>query len=94
MSTMFARHTVGDYESWKRVYDEVAPLRKEKGVTAASVYRDASDPNTLFIVHQFKNLESAKAFADSAELKSAMAKAGVNGAPQFWFTEDVEHTAS
>jgi quinol monooxygenase YgiN len=94
MTTMFVKHTVGDYQSWKRVYDEVAPLRKEKGVIAASVHRDANNSNTLFVVHQFKNLEAAKAFAESEELKSAMAKAGVNGAPEFWFTEDVERTSS
>jgi quinol monooxygenase YgiN len=94
MTTMFVRHTVSDYESWKRVYDEVAPLRKEKGVTAASVHRDANNSNTLFIVQQFKNIDAAKSFAESEELKSAMARAGVNGAPEFWFTEDVEHTSS
>ena len=94
MTTMFVRHTVDDYEGWKRVYDEIAPLRKEKGVTAASVHRDASNSNTLFIVHQFQNIDAAKSFAESEELKSAMAKAGVNGAPDFWFTEDVEHTSS
>jgi quinol monooxygenase YgiN len=93
MTTMFVRHTVGDYESWKRVYDEVAPLRGEKGVTSASVHRDATNSNTLFIVQQFKNLDAAKSYAESEELKSAMARAGVNGAPEFWFTEDVEHTS-
>ena len=35
MVTMFARHKVGDYGKWKRVYDEVQPLRKERGVTGA-----------------------------------------------------------
>ena len=93
MTTMFVRHTVNDYGSWKRIYDEVAPLRKQKGVTAASVHRDANDPDTVFITHQFANMEAAKAFASSEELKSALAKAGVKGSPQFWFTEDVEHTA-
>jgi quinol monooxygenase YgiN len=92
MVTMFAKHKVGDYSSWKRVYDEVEPLRKEKGVTAASVHRDANDVNTIVITHQFKTLDAAMGFANSEELKSAMAKAGVNGSPEFWFTEDVEHT--
>ena len=92
MVTMFARHKVSDYNNWKRVYDEVEPLRKEKGVTAASVYRDANDVNTIVITHQFKSLDAAMGFAHSEELKSAMAKAGVNGSPEFWFTEDVERT--
>jgi quinol monooxygenase YgiN len=94
MVTMFARHHVNDYSSWKRVYDEIAPVRKEKGVTGASVHRDVNDLNTITISHQFKNLDGAKAFADSEELKAAMARAGVNGPPEIWFTEDVERTSN
>lgn len=92
MTTMFVRHKVGDYDNWKRVYDGIAPVRKQKGVTAASVHRDANDVDTIFITHQFKNMDAAKAFANSEELKSAMTKAGVSGSPEFWFSEDIEHT--
>jgi len=90
---MFVRHTVNDYGNWKRAYDEFAPVRKENGVTVASVHRDASDPNTVIVTHQFKDLKAAKAFADSEELKSAMANAGVAGPPEIWFAEDVERTS-
>jgi quinol monooxygenase YgiN len=93
MATLFVRHTVKDYATFKRVYDEVAPLRKEWGVTRASVHRDAEDPNTIVVTHRFKDVEDAKAFAHADELKSAMEKAGVKGAPTFWFTTDVEETA-
>jgi quinol monooxygenase YgiN len=90
---MFVRHTVEDFGKWKSVYDEFAATRKKMGVAGASVHRDANDPNTLFVTHEFKDLGAAKAFANSQELKSAMAKAGVNGPPQIWFTKDVERTA-
>jgi quinol monooxygenase YgiN len=92
MATMFARHKVNDYGNWKRIYDEFASVRKERGVTGASVHRDANDPDTIIITHQFKDLEAAKAFADSEDLKSAMADAGVAGPPEFWFGEDIERT--
>jgi len=90
---MFVRHKVNDYGQWKRAYDEVAPVRKAKGVTAASVHRDAKDPNTIIITHQFQNLDAAMAFANSEDLKSAMMKAGVSGPPEFWFSEDIERTS-
>jgi quinol monooxygenase YgiN len=89
---MFVRHKVNDYGQWKRAYDEVASVRKAKGVTAASVHRDAKDPNTIIVTHQFQNLDAAMAFANSEDLKSAMMKAGVSGPPEFWFSEDVERT--
>jgi len=92
MATMFARHKVNDYGIWKRVYDEFASVRQENGVTGASVHRDASDPNTIIITHQFNDVDAAMAFANSEELKSAMGKAGVAGPPEIWFSEDVEKT--
>jgi quinol monooxygenase YgiN len=92
MVTLFVRHKVGDYGKWKRTYDDFASVRKEKGVTGASVHRDANDPSMVVITHQFKDLDAARAFADSEELKSAMANAGVIGRPEMWFGEDVEQT--
>lgn len=92
MATMFVKHTVKDYASWKRVYDDIASVRKEMGVTGASVHRSAEDPNTLIVTHQFKDLNAAKAFANSDELKSAMANAGVQGAPEIWLSDDIERT--
>ena len=92
MATMFVKHKVNDYERWKRVYDDFAAVRREKGVTGASVHRDAEDANTVIVTHQFGNLGAATAFAESEELKNAMANAGVAGPPEIWFTEDVEET--
>jgi quinol monooxygenase YgiN len=92
MATMFARHKVSDYGNWKRVYDEFASVRKENGVTGASVHRDASDPNIIIVTHQFNDVNTAMAFANSEELKSAMANAGVAGPPEIWFSEDIERT--
>ncbi len=92
-ATMFVKHKVGDYRNWKTSYDGLGSVRKQKGVTAASVHRDANDPNTIIVTHQFKDLNTATGFANSAELKSAMAKAGVSEAPEIWFSEDIEHTS-
>jgi quinol monooxygenase YgiN len=93
MVTMFVKHKVNDYDNWKRVYDDIASLRQEMGVTHASVHRDAHDPAVVIVTHQFDDLDAAAAFANSDNLKSAMAEAGVAGPPEFWFGEDIEHTS-
>ena len=90
MTTLFIRHKVADYGAWKRVYDSVGPLRADYGVTAASVHRDADDPNDVIVVHRFADLAAAHAFTGAAELRTAMGQGGVVGAPTFWFGEDVE----
>ena len=94
MATLFARHKVSDYNNWKRAYDQFASVRKENGVTAASVHRDAHNPDTIIITHKFKDMKAATEFANSEDLKSAMENAGVSGPPEMWFGEDVEQTSS
>lgn len=87
MTTMFVRHTVTDYKTWRKAYDDFAAVQKAKGVTAQAVYRAAGNPNDITVTHEFASLEAAQAFAQSAELKSAMQNAGVAGAPTIWFTD-------
>ena len=93
MVTLFIKAKVRAYADWKPGYDEFAQKRKEKGVTAASVHRDVSDPTLVTVTHQFATLAEARAFAGWEELRSAMMASGVEGAPEIWFAEDVEQTA-
>ena len=89
MTTMFVRHTVANYQAWRKVYDGFAPVQKAKGVTAQAVYQAADNPNDITVTHDFATVETAHAFANSEELKSAMQNAGVAGAPTIWFTNKV-----
>ena len=50
------------------------------------MYRDVDDGNDVTAWHDFNNLEAAKAFANSTELKTAMKDAGVIGAPTVLIT--------
>jgi hypothetical protein len=83
---MFVRHEVADYGAWKKSYDAFAPNQKKMGVIDQSVYQSTDDPNDVTVIHDFHSLEKAKAFAASADLKAAMEKSGVKGAPQIWYT--------
>ena len=92
MATIFVKHKVKDYNTWKKAYDEFSSIRKEKGVIGASVHRDAKDPNTLVVMHRFPDKGKADAFMNSDKLKSAMETAGIVGEPEFWVCDDVEMT--
>jgi quinol monooxygenase YgiN len=89
MTTLFVRQKLSDYQKWKRVYDGFDARRAEFGVTDASVYRDADDANTVIVTHSFKDTDTAKAFAGSQELRSAMEQAGIAGPPEIWFGEEI-----
>ena len=86
MTTLFVRHQVSDYATWRAVYDEFEATRARLGVEAASVYQAADDPHDLTVTHEFATLDAAQAFSDSPELREAMHAAGVQGAPTLWFT--------
>ena len=81
-ATLFARHEVEDYAAWRSVYESVEGLRKEHGCTDAEVLVDPADPQDVFVLHRFPSLEQAQAYASSSELREAMGRAGVKGAPR------------
>lgn len=83
---MFVRHEVADYGAWRSAFNSFAPTQKKLGVISKSVYQSTENPNDVTVIHDFRSLEKAQAFAASPELRSAMEKAGVKGAPQIWYT--------
>lgn len=87
MTRLFIRHSVRDYDHWRKSYEAFGANRDVMGVTGAAVFRSATDPGDVTLWHDFANLEKAQAFAGSPKLKEAMAGAGVTSAPQVWFAE-------
>ena len=77
-----------DFVEWKKVFDSVADLRSAGGELSAQVFRDASNPDSLTIINKWNSLENAQKFAHSPELKTAMEKAGVAGAPSVYFLNE------
>jgi len=88
---MFVRHEVADYATWLKAYNAFNKERRKMGVRGAVVYRSLDNPNDVTVTHDFKNVETAKAFATSARLKDVMQQAGVKGTPQIWFTNNPDN---
>lgn len=92
-ASIFARHKVNDFATWKKVYDENVPLRKEGGLIAESVHRDPDDPNTVIVYHQFADLSTTKEFIaamNKEEFQSVLKNAGVKPETlEMWVGEDV-----
>jgi hypothetical protein len=85
MVRLFIRHSVDDYEAWRKVYDEFDAQRRPMGVTDDAVFQAIDNPNEVTLWHDFSSAEAARAFTSSEELKGAMQRAGVQGEPQVWF---------
>jgi quinol monooxygenase YgiN len=81
-ATLIVRHQVQDYAAWRSEYDAAETLRQQHGCTDAEVLTAPDDKNDIFVLHRFPTLEQAEAFAGADELRAAMARAGVVGAPR------------
>ena len=84
MVRWFVRHRVRDYAAWREVYDGFADVQREGGVRAEAVYQSVDDPNDVTVTHDFDDVETARAFFASPDLKDAMTRAGVEGEPTFF----------
>jgi quinol monooxygenase YgiN len=88
------RHRVTDFDAWRKVYDDFAPIQAEHGVQAHQVLRSIDNPNDVTVTHTFDSREAAKAFFARPELKEAMSKAGVNtDSVQVSYFDEVESGA-
>ena len=87
MPTLFLKHKVTSYDSWRPAYDRHLVKRAEAGLKEIGVYRDSKDPNELLIAWATDDVSRAKTFINSPELQSKMKEAGVVSEPKFWFAD-------
>jgi heme-degrading monooxygenase HmoA len=63
-----------------------------KGSKGAVIYRNTNDPKQLVIITKWEDMESAKNFSLSEDLKATMEKAGVIGLPELHYLEEIAKT--
>lgn len=90
MSYLLVQQSVEDYNKWKAVFDEHGAARQAAGSKGGFVLRNADDPNQITILLEWDNLDSARAFAGSDELREAMQRAGVTGPPNVYFLDEAD----
>lgn len=84
-SYMLVRHKVRDFNEWKIGYDGHRPKREAAGLTEVQLLRNAQDPNEIVALFEARDLDDARAFATSEELKETMQKVGVVDKPDIYF---------
>jgi quinol monooxygenase YgiN len=90
MATLIVKHRVSNFENWKVVFDEMGALRAKHGWISHRVLRDAVDPNVVTIINRVKDLASAKQYGQSPELREAMQRGGIQGAPEISLLDDTD----
>jgi heme-degrading monooxygenase HmoA len=93
MPYLIVRHKVQDFAAWKPVFDEHGSTRKTSGSKGGYLFRSADDPNKVILVLEWSDLESARQFVNSEDLRKTMERAGVSDQPDIYFVDEVDHPA-
>jgi heme-degrading monooxygenase HmoA len=93
MAHLLVHHKVEDYKKWKLAFDDHADYRSKHGSKGGKVFRNSSNPNELFVLIEWDNLENAQKFAQSDQTKEVMKDAGVVGMPAIYFVEEATKTS-
>jgi hypothetical protein len=88
MLRLLVRHSVADYATWRKHYDDFGEERQGMGLTGHAVYQSIDDPNDVTAWHDFSTREAAEAFASSPRLRRVMEQAGLVGTPDIWFVTE------
>jgi hypothetical protein len=88
MSYLLVRHLVQNFEDWKQVFDDMDKIRRELGSTKNLVFRNADDSQEVVILTEWDQLDNARKYASSADLREGMQKAGVIERPDVFFLEE------
>jgi len=82
---MLVRHKVANFAKWKTSYDAHDSMRLANGIHNFVIGRGADDSNMVMVAVKADDVAKAKAFAKDPNLKAAMHKGGVIGAPSISF---------
>jgi len=88
MPALLIRHTVADYALWKPFFDAQGNTRRANGSKGGQIFRSADDSHEVLILLEWDDLERARLFVDSDDLREAMDRAGVIDRPDIWFLEE------
>ena len=91
MIQILVHHEVANYQAWKSVFDASSDWRLKNGEQSCRIFHSAGNVNDLILLFEWENLDAARAFMTSEELKARMAKAGVKGQPRIEFLTEM-HT--
>ncbi len=87
MPHLLVRHKVSDFSKWKSAYDAHSPARREAGLKEEHLLRNMDNPNEVFLLFEVKDVEKAKEFGASANLREAMQDAGVVDKPDLYLLD-------
>jgi hypothetical protein len=85
MNYVLVRHKVADFSKWKPVYDAHLPARQAAGGTELYLLRNIDNPNEVIVLLEIEDLQKAREFVASDDLRERMQESGVIDKPDTYF---------
>lgn len=87
MAFILARFHVGDYATWKQMFDS-DPAGRKDSATGHRIYRSTENPEDVFVAVEFPSAEEASAFRERLLASGALDNVTVKTEPTV--TEEAE----
>jgi hypothetical protein len=88
-AAVVVRTRVADFDTWLVAFNAHEDARRAAGILAHHINRAEDDPNEVSLFMALSDLEKAKIFADSADLRQRMHESGVIGPPEITYMTPV-----
>jgi quinol monooxygenase YgiN len=89
MAYIVVHHKVKDYNQWKPIFDQHESFRRANGCKQTRLFQNPDNPNDLIILLEWDNLDNARRFVQSEDLRKTMEQAGVIDQPHVHFLNEV-----
>ena len=88
MAYLLIRHKTRDYATWKAAFDDFNETRRASGEKSYQIFHPDDEPNNLWLLFDWDNLDNARTFMANPDLKEVMDAAGVLEPPEVHFLEE------
>lgn len=88
-AAVVVRSRVADFDTWLIAFDSHEDARRAAGILGHHINRAEEDPNDVSIYMAVSDLDKAKAFSASDDLRERMQAAGVVSAPEITYMTPV-----
>lgn len=83
-------HKVEDFSKWKEAFNGFSDIRKSAGELSYSVGTIHNEPNTSYVINDWKSMEAFQGFLGSPDLAEGMKAAGVLEKPSIITLSELE----
>lgn len=92
MPALLVRHKVRNFARWRSRFAMHEPTRQADGAVGERIFRNANDPEEVIVLLDWDDLDRAKLFAHSDDLRETMAYREITDRLDLWYLQEEDST--